>query len=200
MYENREAERIVYTRQIEREAAYDPLTGVFREHIFRLLIEADQRAIAAHRLRNPEAPPVYRALIAIDHHNQKKVNKLLGQAGGDDVIRMVPYLLRRRSDLVARIGGDEFLAYTDVTPQEEGQTPQGVLAMQLEYINTKMRIPIIEKYPALDEGPIRFSVGAGGVIYDHISGYAANRAVADRALFAAKQYQSSIYGRYRTED
>jgi len=87
----------------ERLAACDPLTGVYnRRHFTTRLLEEMERA---RRLKNPLA------VLMIDVNNFKHFNDQFGHARGDFVLEQVARILRlhsRRTDVIARIGGDEF--------------------------------------------------------------------------------------------
>lgn len=81
------------------EADHDPLTGALNRKSFLAAVDS---ALAA---RNPLI------LLAIDLDDFEAVNDKLGQAAGDDVLRYTVQRLLgilRPSDLVARMGGDEF--------------------------------------------------------------------------------------------
>ena len=86
------------------QARHDGLTGLpNRAHV----IERFAAAIDDVRLRGSEA-----ALIFIDLDHFKDINDTLGHAAGDELLVLVADRLRkatRSTDLVARIGGDEFL-------------------------------------------------------------------------------------------
>jgi diguanylate cyclase (GGDEF)-like protein len=85
--------------QMVRLAERDPLTGLGNRRAF-------DGAMA--ELQDAGEPG---ALILLDLDNFKQVNDRLGHQRGDDVLRAVADALRegvRESDLVARIGGDEF--------------------------------------------------------------------------------------------
>lgn len=97
--ERREAEeRIAYL------AFHDDLTGLpnramFREHLELALARADRRETAL-------------AVLYLDLNRFKLVNDSLGHAAGDELLRQAATRMRaavRASDLLARVGGDEFL-------------------------------------------------------------------------------------------
>lgn len=93
-----------YVSRLEREARYDPLTGLANR---RLLAERGKRALAQAL---SEGHPLGIALLDLDDF--KLVNDTLGHAAGDQVLCAVGARLARDvrpSDLVARVGGDEFV-------------------------------------------------------------------------------------------
>ena len=86
---------------LRHDAGHDPLTGL------------PNRALFGERLADvlAESQPVAVVFIDLDHF--KRVNDSLGHAVGDALLVAVAERLRRRADehtLVARFGGDEFLA------------------------------------------------------------------------------------------
>jgi diguanylate cyclase (GGDEF)-like protein len=89
--------------ELRRLASIDPLTGAWNR---RALDEAYlQRAVSRARY------PSNGAVLLLDLDGFKQVNDVLGHARGDDVLRSVVDTLRttlRASDVIARIGGDEF--------------------------------------------------------------------------------------------
>ncbi len=97
-------ERAEYVSRLEREALYDPLTGLPNR---RVLAERGERAIE-QALRENYLVGV--ALIDLDGF--KRINDTLGHAAGDELLCMVGARLARDSraaDLVVRLGGDEFV-------------------------------------------------------------------------------------------
>lgn len=86
--------------QVEHLAAHDTLTGLPNRAHFTTMLDGLVRSGEAF------------ALFAIDLDRFKAVNDLFGHAAGDAILCRVAVLLRnvtRDVDLVARIGGDEFL-------------------------------------------------------------------------------------------
>lgn len=162
--------------EVQSAAYHDALTGLANR---RLLMELATRQLASAR-RQQE--PV--ALLALDLDNFKAVNDTHGHAAGDALLREVSVRLKasvRDSDVVARVGGDEFVVL--MSPVRDRQAYE--LAQRL--IAT-----ISAPYPGVQP---RVSASVGVALYprDGESLDALLRA-ADRALYAAKD---SGKGRWR---
>ncbi|MFN8091233.1 MAG: EAL domain-containing protein [Vicinamibacteria bacterium] len=88
---------------LQRFARYDGLTGLPNRSFF---LDTLERTLARARRRRSRL-----ALLFLDLDGFKSVNDQLGHAAGDTVLQTMAERLRagtRSSDLVARIGGDEF--------------------------------------------------------------------------------------------
>jgi diguanylate cyclase (GGDEF)-like protein len=105
---NSEKERLIAalgerSRTLERESQEDPLTGIANRRVF------GQRLAAEIEVARVVGQPLTLAVADLDHF--KVINDQLGHAVGDEVLRRIADLMRRlcrQSDLVARIGGEEF--------------------------------------------------------------------------------------------
>jgi len=97
------SERKEMARRLEYVVDHDFLTGLLnRRHFEHELAKETERAA---RYGSPGA------VLLIDLDNFKDVNDTFGHRAGDDVLKGVAGLLRerlRQSDIVARVGGDEF--------------------------------------------------------------------------------------------
>lgn len=94
-------ERKRFERRIQHLASHDPLTQLPNRAHFTQVLESE--------LRDMTRPF---ALLALDLDRFKAVNDIFGHAAGDEVLCKVTRILRdtvRHDDLVARIGGDEFV-------------------------------------------------------------------------------------------
>lgn len=105
---NTEKERLIAalrerSRALERETQEDPLTGIANRRHFAQRLDAEiQVALSVGQ-------PLTLAVADLDRF--KEVNDRLGHAVGDEVLRQTATLMRslcRATDLVARIGGEEF--------------------------------------------------------------------------------------------
>ncbi|WP_260925322.1 sensor domain-containing diguanylate cyclase [Novosphingobium sp. 9] len=151
-------------------AQTDPLTGIAnRRRSITVLEEEFERA-------RDSATPLAVGILDIDHF--KSVNDTFGHAVGDIVIRTVAQTCRqilRGTDLVGRIGGEEFVL---VLPG--ALLP--VASMSVERL--RLAIAAIDWAP-LQVGPVTVSIGlaalnAQGDCYELLQ-------EADRALYEAKQ-------------
>jgi diguanylate cyclase (GGDEF)-like protein len=91
-------------QEAERLASVDPLTGVSNRRIFERRIE---RRVA-------EAAPFF--VMYLDLNGFKQINDTLGHQAGDDLLKQFAGELRhslRPTDMVGRLGGDEFSVVVD---------------------------------------------------------------------------------------
>jgi len=105
------SERKRFEQQLVQLANHDPLTGLYTRRRFQE--EVDRHLAEARRYG------VHGALVFVDLDQFKDVNDSLGHPAGDALLVRVSALLRERlreTDVIARMGGDEFavlLAHTD---------------------------------------------------------------------------------------
>lgn len=109
----------------EEEAVTDKLTGLRNRRAMDLLLES---------LKHREGAEF--GLMNLDLDFFKTVNDTLGHAAGDRVLEEVGVILRdvvRRGDMVARVGGDEFmLVFADTSDVERLKAIAGRIIEQLE--------------------------------------------------------------------
>lgn len=98
--------------EVAESAVRDPLTGLYNRRHFD---EALDRLLAAHRRERLTGwRPLSAILFDLDHFGQ--FNREHGHQVGDQVLRMFSEVLKARfraSDLVARLGGEEFIVILD---------------------------------------------------------------------------------------
>jgi diguanylate cyclase (GGDEF)-like protein len=102
------------SRELERESYEDPLTGIANRRFFA------QRLSASIEVARALGQPLTVAVADLDRF--KVVNDRLGHPVGDEVLRQSATLMRRlcrESDLVARIGGEEFALILPGTERED---------------------------------------------------------------------------------
>lgn len=157
--------------RIEHNALHDPLTGLGNRRRLddELTGIAERSATTDTRI----------ALLHIDLDRFKQINDTLGHAAGDALLVHASQVLRsavREGDLVARIGGDEFVVVADDTSDET-------------YLSTlARRIITLMQQPIEYEGhPCRFGVSIGIALAEGRSINTAKLLVnADIALYRAK--------------
>ncbi len=101
--------------ELEYYAGHDPLTGLYNRRIFEDLLR--------YEISRASRKGYHFSLILIDLDNFKYINDTYGHNTGDIVLKSVADILEssiRDGDLVARIGGDEFVIMLSETRLEEG--------------------------------------------------------------------------------
>src|SRR5437867_7606599 len=134
----------VRSARLEELSFKDPLTDGYNRRY--LMVRLHEEVSRASRYKQPLS------LILLDLDGFKAINDRWGHAAGDDVLKQVVQLLAsqsRRDSVVARYGGDEFIALL----------PSTTKAAALVYAE-RMRA-MIERYP-FQYGPLTASFGVSG--------------------------------------
>ena len=169
---------------VRRLAFTDQLTGLSnRAH---LADRATQSLARAQRSNDTLA------FVFMDLDRIKSVNDTYGHAMGDELLRQVGFRLSgmfRDEDTVARVGGDEFIAFARVGGPEDART----LAQRLVEL---MATPF-----AIEDSKMAITASVGVSVYpDDGEDLEALVAKADAAMYAAKDEGRGTYHLYHTED
>jgi putative two-component system response regulator len=149
--------------QLHHKASHDSLTGLWNHDYAREYI--------VRQLQN--APEHKYAILLVDLDNFKEANDQHGHIFGDGVLRHTAEKLRgsvRSGDIVARIGGDEFLIFLEYSSDIRGTAERIFRALSGPYAEFEIRVSM---GVALSE--------QNGSDYDTLLH------CADRALYAAKR-------------
>ncbi|WP_036293603.1 diguanylate cyclase [Methylosinus sp. PW1] len=158
-------ERLAKRREVA--AMIDPLTGLPNRRAFERAVERAKRS----------APAPSTAVLVFDLDNFKYINDRFGHAEGDRVLAVFGATATRNtrsSDMLARIGGEEFVAI--LSPADR----TSALA-----IAERIRSAFIHDAAHLADGAATVSVGVT-VLEDATPDLAAMTRVADDALYRAK--------------
>jgi diguanylate cyclase (GGDEF)-like protein len=156
-------------QDLEQRSFTDELTGVANRGLFMRLL--------AQTLSGAERSKARTAVLFIDVDNFKAVNDTHGHVAGDAVLVEIARRLRRAvrpTDLVARVGGDEFVIIAaDLDDEEAGAIARRVLALC--------------SAPLSIGGPsVAVSVSVGVTVEDPGADPEGSVARADTAMYAAK--------------
>jgi diguanylate cyclase (GGDEF)-like protein len=167
-----EEEREHLIAELRRASSTDHLTGLLNRAAF----EARSRQLLAQSQRS--GAPIALLLFDIDHF--KSINDLRGHAMGDAVLRRVAQTAAahfREADLLARFGGEEFIALLPDT--------DGVGALQMA---ERLRGQLAEvEHEGLGGVAVTASFGVAAAQSGESGGMDALFRAADAALYRAKQ-------------
>ncbi len=137
-------------RQLEEKADTDQMTGLYnRGYIDKIIIE-EQNKLKRYNINY--------AIIAVDINSLKKANDIYGHEAGDLLITTVAESLQkslRETDIVARIGGDEFLILLTNTGDKGART----------YISRLRQEFFTDKFITIKDNiswPVTVSLGCAG--------------------------------------
>jgi diguanylate cyclase (GGDEF)-like protein len=165
-----EKEQLLTNQRMLMMANTDPLTNLINRRIM-------MNKIALEKGRVDRGEKAF-SLVMIDVDNFKQINDEFGHDGGDFVLINLSHLINlclRKSDLVARWGGDEFLVMLPETNQENGQ----MVAEKIK--NRIMNSPFIYR-----EVDIPVTVTLGVAQCDELTGVGMAIRKADQALYIGK--------------
>lgn len=161
-------------RKLFRQANYDEVTGLPNRRLFQDYVE--------HALDRARRWKRHETILFLDLDNFKQVNDRLGHAAGNDVLKEVAMRLTgtlRKSDIVARYGGDEFVILLDEHSPDVRAAAGQVVTKLLYAFNEPFRY---------EDNRIAMSASIGVAVYpyggDH---YEALLKSADQAMYSAKK-------------
>ncbi len=155
-------------------ADHDALTGIYN------------RRGGEHLIRNYVANGVTGAFMLVDIDNFKHINDNYGHAAGDETLKQIARCLQenfRDTDVVMRMGGDEFIVYA------VGMADLNHVMTRLE--NTKASLHRIHPDPSVSE---HVSASIGCIInLGSYPDYEALSAAADKLLYIVKEEGKDNY-------
>lgn len=163
----------------EQQAITDPLTQVFNYRYFQSQIEREL-------LRGGRHEKVF-SIAMIDIDNFKQFNDTQGHRNGDQALKLIAQTLKeniRKSDILSRYGGDEFVLILPELNKEQARA----LAQKLVSLIQNTRIPVKKEGPQIE---LTISLGISSFPID-----GKNEEVlikkADDALYQAKETGRNI--------
>lgn len=160
-------------------ADHDALCPVFNRRAFER--ELKREIALASRFQTPLT------LIFMDLDNFKRVNDLYGHPAGDSVLLRVADILltrTRETDIVGRLGGDEFGIVLAHAGLEDTRRKAGQLSGAIDSLE-------VRSGEAEDPGPVRIGASCGVVEWQPGQSPGALISRADQAMFAEKARRKS---------
>lgn len=159
--------------QLRRLSITDPLTGLYNRRQFEELMTTEILLSMRHGDTN--------SLLAIDIDHFKRINDTYGHRAGDEVLRRVAETLVehvRRSDMVCRVGGEEFVVCLKRAPESA--------AIQ---VAEKLRKAVEARAFLVDNTavPVTISVGIASIPGGGVQRAEELFEQADKALYHSKQ-------------
>ncbi len=141
-------------RQLETMANTDGLTGVANRAFF-------EKEYANNLKNAKQFPEIYFSLMIIDLNGLKRINDKYGHEKGDEGIKMVAQMLLslcRKTDTLARIGGDEFALLMPAINSQQAQ----ILLNRIKDEEKRLYVTIKVPQNRQTQIPIHISIGLAG--------------------------------------
>ena len=167
-------------RRLREQALKDPLTGLPNRAYF------DHRLKALSRAQDGKATPL--AVMMVDLDGFKAINDSFGHPTGDLVLKEMARRLRAEvgpGNLVARVGGDEFLVLCRRSPADAGGTPSALAQRILHSLSRSFTLPHAVE--------VKLSCSIGLVHSPEFGPPQRLLACADAAMYAAKRQGGSTF-------
>jgi len=164
------SERKAMTVRLEYLIDHDFLTGLYNRRRFEQELAREAGRVARYEAKG--------AVLMIDLDNFKDVNDAFGHKAGDDLLKGVAGALRhriRQTDVLARVGGDEFAV---LLPEADADEAQKVADSIIKTLGKQVAV--------LGEQSIHATASVGVALFDGLSATAV-LAFADQAMYEAKQ-------------
>lgn len=174
------SERKELAGRLEYVLDHDFLTGLLNRRQFEQELAKEAQRAARYNVPG--------AVLLIDIDNFKDVNDTFGHRAGDDVLKGVAGLLRQRlrhTDVVARIGGDEFAALLTQTDADRAQIVADEVVKALG-----------RETAVLADQSIRITASVGVAMFDGLTDVEV-LAYADIAMYEAKESGRNQFVMYR---
>ncbi len=165
------SERKAVEAELQRMATTDGLTGLLNRRAF--TGEAERLLALAHRHAQPCC------VMMLDADRFKRINDTYGHPVGDRVLKALAHSLvgeLRQTDLVGRLGGEEFGVLLPGTDAAGGEQ----LGQRVLQAIRSIRLP-------LDEGELSFTISIGAALSAGGDDLEAIMQRADAALYVAKE-------------
>lgn len=173
-------------RKLAEIATTDALTGLPNRRLF------DRTMLLEWRRAQRTGEPL--SVIALDVDNFKGFNDLYGHPEGDKCLRSIAEIcnlrLRRAGDLLARLGGEEFVAVLPNTPAEGAETVAERMRLAVELAQIDHRLS--------DSNCVTISLGVATITSKEAETAEALLSQADQALYKAKasgRNRVEVFGR-----
>ena len=157
-------------KQLEKMAYHDPLTNLYTRHFFNETIKNELFAIERYGHES--------VIILLDIDDFKDINDKYGHMAGDEVLVQLAKLVTdnvRKSDIVCRFGGDEFVI---LAPNNSIQAGVGLAE--------KLRGLINKNVFTVEQTTVRTTASFGVSLLDVDQGHGNYFSKADQALHTAK--------------
>ena len=171
-------------QELEQLVRIDPLTELPNRRAY------DEQMAAEQSIAQTKQLPLTIFMIDIDHF--KDYNDYLGHESGDNVLKQVAQQiassLRRKTDFVARFGGEEFVVLLPFTTVEEAKMVCSNMLSSIEALNISHPSSSCSEWLTVSIGVSSSEQGSDNLLQK-----------ADKALYTAKQGGRNQYQIYSEE-